>query len=93
MSALRDDRAFMGVAAVLFAISIAVTVVWCGSMAAMPGMEMPGGWTMSMWTVVPAAIGPLVVLVSAKTFRSSIRQSSGARLARMPMSILGRNTG
>jgi predicted metal-binding membrane protein len=31
-----------------------VTVLWCGSMSAMPGMEMPGGWTMSMaWMRMP----------------------------------------
>jgi predicted metal-binding membrane protein len=29
-------------------------VIWCGSMSAMPGMEMPGGWTMSMaWMRMP----------------------------------------
>jgi predicted metal-binding membrane protein len=59
MSALRSDRAFLGVAAVLFAISTAVTVLWCGSMAAMPGMEMPGGWTMSMaWMRMPGQSWP-----------------------------------
>jgi predicted metal-binding membrane protein len=40
--------------ALVFAISAAVTVIWCGSMSAMPGMEMPGGWTMSMaWMRMP----------------------------------------
>ena len=38
----------------LFAISAAVTVGWGASMAAMPGMPMPGGWTMSMaWMRMP----------------------------------------
>lgn len=45
---MTSDRAFLGVAALLFLGSAAVTIAWCGSMAAMPGMEMPGGWTMSM---------------------------------------------
>lgn len=41
-------------AVLVFAISAAVTVCWCGSMAGMPGMEMPGGWTMSMaWMRMP----------------------------------------
>jgi predicted metal-binding membrane protein len=43
-----SERAFFGVAALLFAASAAVTVVWCASMPAIGGMPMPGGWTMSM---------------------------------------------
>jgi len=44
----------MGIAALVFLASAAVTVAWCGSMSAMPGMEMPGGWTMSMaWMRMP----------------------------------------
>jgi predicted metal-binding membrane protein len=47
-------RAFAGVSALLFATSSALTIVWCGSMSAMPGMPMPGGWTMSMaWMRMP----------------------------------------
>lgn len=47
-------RAFLGVSALLFAASTAVTVAWCGSMSAMGGMSMPGGWTMSMaWMRMP----------------------------------------
>jgi predicted metal-binding membrane protein len=41
-------------AVLLFAGSTAVTLAWCGSMSAMPGMEMPGGWSMSMaWMRMP----------------------------------------
>lgn len=48
------DRAFLGVAALLFLGSAAVTIAWCGSMSAMPDMEMAGGWTMSMaWMRMP----------------------------------------
>jgi predicted metal-binding membrane protein len=43
-----SHRAFIGVSALLFIISAAVTVVWCASMSAMGKMTMPGGWTMSM---------------------------------------------
>jgi predicted metal-binding membrane protein len=48
------ERAFSGVAALLFAASTAVTIVWCRSMSAMAEMPMPGGWTMSMaWMRMP----------------------------------------
>jgi predicted metal-binding membrane protein len=43
-----SQHAFFGVSALLFAASVAVTIAWCGSMSAMGGMRMPGGWTMSM---------------------------------------------
>ena len=49
----------MAVAALLFAASTAVTVVWCASMSAMGGMPMPGGWTMSMaWMRMPGQTWP-----------------------------------
>jgi predicted metal-binding membrane protein len=49
-----SDRAFLGVSALLFAASSAVTIAWCASMSAMDGMPMPGGWTMSMaWMRMP----------------------------------------
>ncbi len=51
-----SQRAFFGVAAMLFAASAAVTVAWCGSMSAMP---MPGGWSMSMaWMRMPGQTWP-----------------------------------
>jgi predicted metal-binding membrane protein len=49
-----SERAFLAVAALLFAASAAVTIVWCNSMSAMGGMTMAGGWTMSMaWMRMP----------------------------------------
>jgi predicted metal-binding membrane protein len=49
-----SERAFLGVSALLFTASAAVTIVWCASMSAMEGMPMPGGWTMSMtWMLMP----------------------------------------
>ncbi len=49
-----SDRAFNGVAALLFIASAAVTIVWCASMSSMCGMLMPGGWTMTMaWMRMP----------------------------------------
>jgi predicted metal-binding membrane protein len=48
------DRAVLAIAALLFAGSAAVTITWCASMENMPGMEMPGGWRMSMtWMRMP----------------------------------------
>ena len=49
-----SHRAVLGISALLFAASAAVTVVWCASMSSMPAMPMPGGWTMSMaWMRMP----------------------------------------
>jgi len=51
---MASQRAFLGVAALIFALSAAMTIVWCGSTSAMGGMPMPGGWTMSMaWMRLP----------------------------------------
>ena len=45
--------AFFGGSALLFALSAALTIGWCGSMPTM-GMPMPGGWMMSMaWMPMP----------------------------------------
>jgi predicted metal-binding membrane protein len=54
-----SQRAFLGVSALLFAASAAVTIMWCSSMSAMGGMPMPGGWTMSMaWMRMPGQTWP-----------------------------------
>ena len=58
-SARASDQAFLVVSALLFAASAAVTIAWCTSMAAMGGMPMPGGWTMSMaWMRMPGQTWP-----------------------------------
>jgi len=45
---------FLGVSALLFLGSAALTVAWTASMASVGGMPMPGGWTMSMtWMTMP----------------------------------------
>ena len=52
-------RVSLGLAALLFVGSAAVAIAWCGSMADMPGMPMPGGWTMSMaWMRMPGQTWP-----------------------------------
>lgn len=43
-----SDRVFFSVSALLFAASVAATIIWCGSMSTMGEVPMPGGWTMSM---------------------------------------------
>ena len=43
-----SERALLSVAALLFTASAAATTLWCGSMSAMAGTPMLGGWTMSM---------------------------------------------
>src|SRR5471032_3291206 len=59
VSELVSQRAFIGVSALLFAASAAVTIVWCASMSAMGGMTMPVGWTMSLaWMRMPGQTWP-----------------------------------
>jgi len=54
-----SQQAFLGVSALLFVASAALTAYWCASMAAM-GMPMPGGWTMSMaWMRMPGQSWPV----------------------------------
>lgn len=53
------QRSFFGMSALLFATSAALTTAWCGSMASMGNMAMPGGWTMSMaWMRMPGESWP-----------------------------------
>lgn len=55
----RPSSRFLGTCAALFVASAAGTVVWGASMADMPGMAMPGGWTMSMaWMRMPDQTWP-----------------------------------
>ena len=54
-----SQQAFLGVSALLFAASAALTIAWCESMSAMGEMSMPGGWTMSMaWMRMPGQTWP-----------------------------------
>jgi len=49
-----SQRAFLGVSAIVFAASAAMTIATCASMSVMGEMPMPGGWTMShMWMLMP----------------------------------------
>jgi predicted metal-binding membrane protein len=52
-------RAFLCISALIFAVSAAVTILWCASMSSMGEMSMPGGWTMSMaWMRTPGQSWP-----------------------------------
>src|ERR1700704_5173124 len=54
-----SQQAFLGVSALLFAASAAVTTVWCASMSAMGEMPLPDGWRMSMaWMRMPGQTWP-----------------------------------
>jgi len=54
-----SERGLLGVSALLFAASAAITIVWCASMSTMGEMPMPGGWTMSMaWMRMPGQTWP-----------------------------------
>src|SRR5436190_22094220 len=54
-----SQRAFLGVSALLFVVSAALTSAWSASMSAMGTMPMPGGWTMSMaWMRMPGQTWP-----------------------------------
>jgi predicted metal-binding membrane protein len=49
-----SQQAFLGVSALLFLVSAALTTAWCQSMSETGEMTMPGGWTMSMaWMPMP----------------------------------------
>ena len=92
MTSERASRqAFLGVSALLFAASAAVTIVWCASMSAMGGMPMPGGWTMSMaWMRMPGQtwrgaatsfLGMWVVMMAAMMLPSLVPMLWRYRLA------------
>ena len=90
MSALGAHRGLLGASAVVFAVSAITTVLWCGSMSAMPGMpwmRMPGqSWLgaaatfIGMWSVMMVAMMlpafmPMLVRYRAAVAISGIRLS------------------
>jgi len=97
-----SERAFLAVAALLFAASAAVTIVWCNSMSAMGGMAMTGGWTMSMaWMRMPGQswagasssfVGMWVVMMAAMMLPSLVPMLSRYRRAIGGAENLGRLT-
>jgi predicted metal-binding membrane protein len=84
-----DDARLCGVSALLFAVSVAITVVWCTSMSAMGEMTMPGGWTMSMlwmpgqtWPGAAASfLGMWIVMMVAMMLPSLVPMLSRYRRA------------
>lgn len=77
---MASERAFLGVSALLFAVSAAATIAWSLSMSAMGGMPMPGGWTMSMawmpeqpWHLASTSfLGMWVVMMAAMMLPSLV---------------------
>ena len=56
---MESRRTFLGISAIVFAASAAMTIASCASMARMGAMEMPGGWAMSMvWMRMPGQTWP-----------------------------------
>jgi predicted metal-binding membrane protein len=54
MNERTSQQTFLGMSALLFLGSAVLTTAWCASMSRMQGMQMPGGWTMSMtWMRMP----------------------------------------
>jgi predicted metal-binding membrane protein len=54
-----SERNFLGTLALLFAASVALTIIGCRSMSEMHEMPMPGGWRMSMmWMRMPGQTWP-----------------------------------
>jgi predicted metal-binding membrane protein len=97
-----SERAFLAVAALLFAASAAVTIVGCNSMSAMGGMAMAGGWTMSMaWMRMPGQswveasssfVGIWVVMMAAMMLPSPVPVLSRYRRAIGGTENIGRLT-
>jgi predicted metal-binding membrane protein len=95
-----SERTFLAVAALLFATSAAVTIVWCKSISAMGGMAMAGGWTMSMaWMRMPGQswagaassfVGMWVVMMAAMMLPSLVPMLSRYRRAIGGAENLGR---
>ena len=49
-----SQKVFWGVSFLLFIVSVVITIIWASSMSEMGGMQMPGGWIMSMtWMLMP----------------------------------------
>jgi predicted metal-binding membrane protein len=98
------QRKFLGVAALLFITSSAMTISWCASMSEMGEVPMPGGWTMSTaWMPMcgetwPGAAAPFlamwVVMMVAMMLPSLVPKLSRYRRAvgRMGETRLGRLT-
>ena len=94
-----SERAFLGVAALLFAVAAALTVAWCGSMPAMPmcgpapamaWTRMPGqGWIaaavrfLGLWAVMTAAMMLPALLPMLRRYRRAIHAMAGPRLHRL----------
>lgn len=90
VSEQNSERAFFGIAALLFAASAAVTIVWCTSMPAMPGGRMPGqAWPgaatsfLGMWIVMMVAMMLPSLVPMLWRYRESVGTTGETRLGRL----------
>lgn len=82
-----SERAFIGVSALLFAASAALTITWCASMSAMSGMPMPGQtWPaaaasfLGIWVVMMVAMMLPSLVPMLLRYRRSVRDVEGIHL-------------
>jgi predicted metal-binding membrane protein len=87
---MASQRAFLGVSALLFAASAAVTIVWCASMPAMDGMAMPGQtWPgaaasfLGMWAVMMVAMMLPSLVPMLGRYRQAVGTTGETRLGRL----------
>jgi predicted metal-binding membrane protein len=93
------QRAFLGVSALLFVASTAVTILWCASMAAMPGMSMtwmrmPGqSWPgaalsfLGMWIVMIVAMMLPALVPMLRRYREAVGTTGAPRLGRLTVLV------
>jgi predicted metal-binding membrane protein len=85
-------HAFLGICALLFAVSAAVTIVWSRSMAARGEMPMPGQpWGgaaafLGMWVVMMLAMMLPSLVPMLSRYREAVPESGAARLG--PLTVL-----
>lgn len=89
---MTSQRAFAGSAALLFAASATMTIIWCGSMSAMGGMAMPWmrmpgqSWPgaaagyLGMWIVMMVAMMLPTLLPMLARYRWSVGPAGARRL-------------
>jgi predicted metal-binding membrane protein len=85
-----SQRAFVGISALLFAASTALTIVWCASMSAIGEMPMPGQtWHgtaasfLGMWIVMMVAMMLPSLVPMLSRYREAVGGTGETRLGRL----------
>lgn len=96
---MTSSRTFAGVSALIFAVSAAVTIAWCGSMPAMGGMAMPWmrmpgqSWPgtaasfLGMWIVMMVAMMLPALLPMLARYRLAVGRMGAARLGSLTVIV------